>query len=290
MSDNFFSAYLMPVAIAFIMFGVGLNLRVSDFQNTFKRPNAVITGLAAQIIILPIIAFSINAFFDVNPIYKVGLILIAACPGGTTSNLVTLFLRGNLALSVTLTAFNSFIILFTIPLIVHLALYMYEGLNQNIEMPVIETAGNMLATILLPTAVGMIVRYIFAETVLRFQKTINIVMSLFLLFVFLGIFIFEKAGRGTLSEYTFLLIPTFLLNLVSMFAGYFLALKTGTSNKDRYTIAIQVGLQNSALAIYVAGNILAQPEMAVVAVIYSSFTLISTTLWAFIMKKYLYIK
>ena len=287
MSDNFFSHYLMPVAIAFIMFGMGVNLRFSDFGHIFKKPKAVITGLVAQMVILPIIAFLINAFIDIDPIYKVGLILIAVCPGGTTSNLVTLFLRGRLALAVALTAFSSFLILFTIPLIMHLALYIYEGLDTSIEMPVMETAINMTLTLLLPTVVGMSVRYYFAEIVQRAQKIINISMSLFLLFVFLGIFLFENTGSASFSEYAFLFVPTFLLNIISMFAGYFLALKAGIENRGRYTIAIQVGLQNSALAIYVASNLLNQPEMAIVAIIYSSFTIFSTTLWAFIMKKYL---
>ncbi len=277
----------MPVAISFIMFGIGLNLRFADFGNTFKKPKAVLTGLVAQMVFLPIIAFGINAIFDIDPIYKVGLILISACPGGTTSNLVTLFLRGRLALSVTLTAFNSFLIVFTIPLITHLALYMYEGLDKNIEMPILETAGNMLLTILLPTILGMTIRYFFTDLVHRTQKIINISMSLFLFFVFLGIFLFENAGSGSVSEYAYLFLPTFLLNVISMFTGYWFARISGIENRGRYTIAIQVGLQNSALAIYVASKLLNQPEIAVVAIIYSSFTLITTSFWAFLMKKYL---
>lgn len=287
MSDNFFSFYLLPLAIAFIMFGVGLNLRVTDFTQTFKKPKAVIVGLLAQIVILPLIAFAINAFSNIDPIYKVGLVLIAACPGGTTSNLVTLFLRGRLALSVTLTAFNSFLILFTIPLVAHLSLYVYEGLDKSIAMPVWETVANMLLTILLPTVLGMSLGHYFSGQVIRARKIINVAMTLFLLFVFLGIFMFESAGSGTISEYFYLIIPTFALNAIGMFAGYLLAWKVGIENRGRFTIAIQVGLQNSALAIYVASKLLGQPEMAVVAIIYSSFTLITTTFWAFIMKKYL---
>lgn len=287
MTDHLFSHYLMPVAIAFIMFGIGINLRFSDFKQTFNRPKAVITGLAAQMLLLPLIAFMINSFFDIDPIYKVGFVLIAACPGGTTSNLVTLFLKGRLALSVSLTAFNSFLILFTIPLIVKLALYLYEGLDQSITMPVMETTGNMLLTVLLPTYLGMMYRHYFPGIVHKTQKIINISMTLFLLFVFIGIFTFENAGSGSLKEYAFLFIPALLLNAVSMFAGYFLSLWVGIKNRGRFTIAIQVGLQNSALAIYVASKLLGQAEIAIVAIIYSSFTLFSTTIWAYIMKKYL---
>jgi len=287
MTKSLFSQVLMPLAIAYIMFGIGVNIDLGDFNKTFRRPKALFTGLAAQIILLPIIAFTLNMFFDIAPIYKVGLVLIAACPGGTTSNIVTLFLRGRLALSVALTALNSFIILFTIPFIMKFALYIYEGLEQDIEMPILETIGNMSLTVLLPTILGMLIRQYFPVVIRRARKIINITMTVFLLFVFIGIFTVENSGTANLSEYAFLFIPAFILNATSMFAGYMLALMMSITNRGRFTIAIQVGLQNSALAIYVAGKLLGQAEMAVIAVIYSSFTLFSTALWAYIMKKYL---
>jgi BASS family bile acid:Na+ symporter len=287
MSDNLFSHYLMPVAIAYIMFGIGINLDFAEFNRTFKRPKALFTGLVAQMLILPLVAFILNIFFDINPLYKVGLVLIAACPGGTTSNIVTLFLKGRLALSVTLTAFNSFLIIFTIPFIMKLAIFMYEGLEQEINLPLMSTVGNMLLTVLLPTVLGMLYRHYFPGIVYRIERLVNISMTVFLLFVFIGIFAFEDSGSSGISSYAFLLIPTFLLNLFSMFAGYLLALILKIRNRGRFTIAIQVGLQNSALAIYVASKLLGEPEIAVVAIIYSSFTLFSTALWAFIMKKYL---
>lgn len=287
MTDNLFSHILMPIAIAYIMFGIGVNLDMGDFNKTFRRPKALFTGLVAQLLLLPIVALLLNVFFDIDPIYKVGLVLIAACPGGTTSNIVTLFLQGRLALSVALTALNSFVILFTIPFIMKFALFIYEGLEKDIEMPIFETIGNMFLTVLLPTIFGMIFRKYFTASVHRFEKVINISMTVFLLFVFIGIFVFENSGTANLSEYVFLFIPAFLLNAISMFLGYLLALMMSIRNRGRFTIAIQVGLQNSALAIYVASKILDEPEMAVIAVIYSSFTLFSTTLWAYIMKKYL---
>ena len=205
MTDNLFSHYLMPVAIAYIMFGIGANLQFSEFRKTFRRPKALLTGLVAQMILLPLTAFILNIFFDIDPIYKVGLVLIASCPGGTTSNIVTLFLRGRLALSVTLTAFNSFLILFTIPFIVHLALIMYEGLDQDIEMPFFDTIWNMFITVLLPTIIGMLYRHYFPAIVHKTEKIINISMTIFLLFVFIGVFTFENSGNEQLSEYLFFL-------------------------------------------------------------------------------------
>lgn len=286
MSDNLFSHFLMPAAIAFIMFGIGINLRFEDFKHTFKRPKAVITGLIAQMILLPCVAFLINLFFEIDPIYKVGFVLIAACPGGTTSNLVTLFLRGRLALSVSLTAFNSFLILFSIPIITAVALRVYEGSETHISLPVAETIGNMVLTVLLPTFVGMLYRHFFSRIVHQTKRIINISMTAFLLFVFVGIFAFQDAGAAGLSDYLFLFLPAFLLNFLSMVVGYLFALISGIRNRGRFTIAIQVGLQNSALAIFIASKLLDQSEIAVVAIIYSSFTLFTTTFWAYLMKKY----
>lgn len=287
MTGSLFSHYLMPVAIAYIMFGIGINLNFADFNKTFKRPKALFTGLIAQIVVLPIVAFVLNFFIDIDPMFKVGLVLIAACPGGTTSNIVTLFLKGRLALSVTLTAFNSFLILFTIPFVIKLAIYMYIGTELEISLPVGSTIGNMLLTVLMPTIIGMVFRQYFPVITLKWEKFINISMTVFLLLVFIGVFIQEDSGTAGWEAYTFLLVPTFLLNFISMFVGYLLALLIKIRNRGRFTIAIQVGLQNSALAIYVASKLIGEAEIAIVAIIYSSFTIFSTTLWAFIMKKYL---
>jgi len=288
MSPNLFSYYLLPIAIAYIMFGIGINLNLDDFRETFKSPRAIIVGLVAQMILLPIVAFTLNMFFDYGPIYKAGLVLIAICPGGTTSNLVTFFLKGRLALSVALTAMNSFLIIFTIPLILHVTLKMYEGLDTQISLPIQATILNMFLSVLLPTIVGMVIRYYFPKFIARQENFINISMTVFLLFVFAGVFIFENAGTSEdMSEYAFLFLPAFLLNIISMFVGYGFARIFNVDNYGRFTIAIQVGLQNSALAIFVASKLLGQAEMALVAIIYASFTLFTTTLWAWLMKKLL---
>jgi bile acid:Na+ symporter, BASS family len=288
MSPNLFSHYLLPIAIAYIMFGIGINLNLSDFRETFKKPKAIIVGLIAQMVLLPIVAFILNMFFDYGPIYKAGLVLIAICPGGTTSNLVTFFLKGRLALSVALTSINSFLIIFTIPVIMHFTLKMYEGFDTKISLPVWATIANMFSTVLLPTIVGMLFRHYFPKFIARHEHFINLSMTVFLLFVFAGVFIFENAGTTEeMSEYAFLFLPAFLLNLISMFVGYFFARIFNIDNYSRFTIAIQVGLQNSALAIFVASKLLGQAEMALVAIIYASFTLFTTTLWAWLMKKYL---
>ena len=287
MIQNLFSNLLMPVAIAFIMFGIGLNLRFQDFGIIFSRPKAIIIGLVAQMILLPLIAFALNHFLDISPILKVGFVLIAACPGGTTSNLVTLFLRGRLALAVALTAFSSFLILFTIPIIVNIALRIYEGHEEDISLPFAGTVLDIFLTVLLPTILGMLLRELRPVFANALRKPINNLMLIILLLAFVGIILFENQGSGDILRHKNLFLPSFLLNLISMLAGYLLALFSGINNRGRFTIAIQVGLQNSALAIYVASKLLGQNEMAIVAVVYGTFTLFTTAFYAYLMKRYL---
>ncbi len=287
MSDNLFSHFLMPAAIALIMAGIGLNLRFSDFGSILIRPKAIITGLVAQMVFLPVVAFIMNLFLQIPPELKVGFIIIAACPGGSTSNLVTLLLRGRLALSVTLTAFNSFLILFTIPAIIGLALAIYLGKQQEISLPFFVTVKDIFITVLLPTLVGMIFRYFYPGTAERMKKFVSYLVTGFLLFVFLGMIFFEKEETGSVLEYSNLVLPAFLLNVFTMFAGFYLAKLLRINHRGQFTIAIQVGLQNSALAIYVSSKLLGQSDMAMVAVVYGSFTLFTTAFWAWIMKKYL---
>ena len=286
MSDHLFSHILMPIAIAIIMFGIGINLKFRDFGQIFVKPKAILTGLFAQMIVLPLFAFGLNYFWDISPALKVGFILIAACPGGTTSNLVTLFLRGRLALSVTLTAFNSFLILFTIPAIVNLALLTYLGRQAEIQLPFDIAIKEIFLAVLLPTIFGMLVRELRPGWCSKLRTPLNYIMTAFLLLVFLGIILFENNDNDIL-QYTNLFLPAFVLNATTMFAGYLVSRLVGINNRGRFTIAIQVGLQNSALAIYVASKLLGQTEMAMVAVVYGSFTLFSTALWAWIMKRYM---
>ncbi len=288
MSENLFSHILMPIAIALIMFGIGINLKFRDFGQIFIKPKAVLTGLFAQMVVLPLFAFGLNYFWDISPVLKVGFILIAACPGGTTSNMVTLFLRGRLALSVTLTAFNSFLILFTIPAIVNLALLVYLGHQEQIQLPFDTTIKEIFLAVLLPTILGMLMKEFKPAWSTKLRTPLNYAMTLFLLLVFLGIVFFENNGSDkNILHYTNLFLPAFVLNVTTMFAGYLVSRFVGITNRGRFTIAIQVGLQNSALAIYVASKLLDQNEMAMVAVVYGSFTLFSTAFWAWIMKKYL---
>lgn len=280
-----FNLWFMPLAISIVMFGIGLNLRFRDFRTILLRPKAVLTGLALQMIALPLIAFLIIWFWDIDPIHKVGFILIAACPGGTMSNLVTFILKGHLALSVALTAFNSFLILITIPLVVNLAAFVFLGQQPEFSLGFMDTFGEVLRNVIIPVLLGIgineLLRKRYTVDLNRYFRYLVIVVML----VMVGAVLLEDQKEGQRwFENLNLLLPLLVLNISTVLAGYFGGKAAGLHHRINYTIAVELGLQNSALAIFIATKVLAQPQMALVAVLYASFSFILTLLLAFGLK------
>jgi len=271
------------------MFGLGLSLERRDFKNVFVYPKAIFTGLIAQMILLPLIAFLLVGFTDLPPVVKVGFILIAACPGGSASNLVTHLLKGNVALCISLTAVNSLLILITLPLIVNFGLAVFMGHTTNIQLPLLSTILKIFYTTLIPTFLGMYIRHKNSRLANMLSRPMQVIMTVLLFSVFAALIIFEEQTTDTgISKYGYLFLYAIMLNLAAMLIGFFFSRKMGLDNRNNYTISIQVGLQNSALAIYVASSLLEHREMAMVAVVYSSFTFFSTLLFGYLAKKFGY--
>ncbi len=282
-----FSSYALPGVLFFIMFGMGMSLEKKDFSKIFIYPKPIFTGLFAQMIILPVIAFILISLTNLSPVIKVGFILIAACPGGSASNLVAHLLKGNVALCISLTAINSLLILITLPLIVKLALWLYMGTEHEIHLPLWDTVIKIFFTTIIPTILGMAVRKQSERFADRMEQPLKVAMLAALFAVFAAILIYEdRSADAGIMRHLELLPWALLLNFLAMAAGFFFARSVKCKNKNNFTISIQVGMQNSALAIYVAANLLNNKPMAVVAVVYSSFTFFSTMLFGYIGKKY----
>ena len=156
--QTIFSDVFLPVTLAVITMGMGLSLTEKDFQNIFVRPRAVITGLLSQMILLPVLGFIVARFSHIDPYLKVGLMIIAACPGGATSNLITYMLRGNVALSISMTALKSIITLITIPLVVALSLAFFIHQDADIHLRVGDTILNVFLITILPAWFGTRIR------------------------------------------------------------------------------------------------------------------------------------
>lgn len=278
--------FIIPLAIALIMYGIGLNLKFKNFERVFVYPKAILLGLTSQVILLPIIAFIMAWLLPIDPLYKVGIVLIASAPGGTASNLVTAMLKGRVALSVSMTSFNSFIILVSIPFYVSTALYLFLGKETEISLSFQNTVQEILLTVVIPVILGVLTNEYGPKKIIRnMKKPLRIILPALLLVVFAYALFFDDTGQpaeflGNIE----LLIPLILFNFITMYMGYKVAQLASLKARDRYTIAVEMGLQNSALAIFIATQILENSEISLVAILYSSFTFFSTWGIAWLMK------
>lgn len=289
MSPTLFSDILLPVTLGVIMGGMGLSLTLDDFRNIFRYPKDVVIGLICQMILLPAVAFGLAYISGYRPELQVGFVLIAACPGGATSNLISYLLKANVPLSISLTSLNSLITLISIPLLVNLGLWAFMGETTSIELPVLDTMLRIFLVVLLPVFIGIMIRRYFHDFADRLDKPLRFVLPALLLFVFLGVMFLDEKDPAAppLWDYLFLFPLAFALNLVAMTLGFFASRLVKLKKISQVTIAIEVGLQNSALAIFVASSLLGNREMAMVAVVYGAFTFFSTAGIAWTLNRFL---
>jgi BASS family bile acid:Na+ symporter len=279
---------LLSLTLAFIMLGVGLSLTMGSFKNLFLFPKALIIGLSSQIIVLPVIAFVISSFSNMPLPYKVGLIILAACPGGTTSGLLTYYFKGNVALSITFTAINSIITLFTIPFIVNLSLLHFYGQTTLIHLSYLETIIQIFAITIIPASIGVLIRTYRPVFALKAQRPVKVLLTVALAIVFLMLFFAgnNKGGTGiTTSEVLNILPYALLLNALCMVWGFLLGLLTKLGISNSYTIGIEASVHNTTLAFLVAGTLLHNPEMEKPALIYAMFSFWTAILYSVIIKK-----
>jgi len=284
--SSLFSDIFLPVTLAVITLGMGLSLTEKDFRNIFVHPRAVVTGLLCQMMLLPLIAFFIARISNIDPLLKVGLMIIASCPGGATSNLVTYLLRGNVALSISMTAINSIITLVTIPLVVGLSLGFFLHQDAEIQMNVGETILKVFLITLVPAFMGTRIRKWRPSAADKLEGPLRIILPLLLAVIYAGVLFINGEGESaSWKDFASILPYTFALHLVAMITGLLVARLVSLRLIDRFTISIEVGLQNSALAIFVAATLLQSQSMAVVPVVYGSFTFFTTLLFGWLVKK-----
>ncbi|MDJ0579602.1 bile acid:sodium symporter family protein [Crocosphaera sp.] len=267
MESNFLSAVFLPLALFLIMMGMGLGLKIVDFKRIFIEPKGVILGLVAQLIVLPIVGFILAAIFPLTPELAVGVVILAACPGGATSNVISYLVQGNVALSVTLTAIGSLITIITIPLVINLGMQMFMGADTTLQLPVLTSITQIAVITLLPISLGMFINKYQPKLAAKLEKIFKW-LSLF----FLGLIIFGLMVKGRATLLSSLLQVggvTLSLNLLTMFLGYAIASLAKLDDKSRKTITVEVGIQNGTLAITIASVLLNSPTMAIPAGIYS---------------------
>lgn len=289
---DFFSRILLPTVLGFIMLGMGLSLTRKDFRNIFVQPKGVITGLVGQMVFLPVFAFFIAEWWPgLRPEFKAGIVLIAACPGGATSNLIAHLLRGNVALSVSMTTVNSFLTLFTIPTIMNIALVYFSPAPEKveIELPILDTVYKVLFITVLPTLVGILIRARNTRFALLLERPLKVVMPILLaLAVSAAVFLEAREGKAVpIQDYIDVLPATLTLNGLGLAIGYGLAFVMSLGTASSLTISVEVGLQNSALAITIASSplILDNPTIAAPAAAYSLFSFFTALIFGLAVKR-----
>ncbi|MDX2306354.1 MAG: bile acid:sodium symporter family protein [Microscillaceae bacterium] len=290
MEDPIFSVYILPIVLSLVMLGLGLSLTMQDFKNIFIQPIGLITGLCCQMIVLPTIALVLAQVSGLSPELQVGIVLVAACPGGAISNLINYMLGANLALSVSMTAVNSFLVIFTIPTIMEVTLWYFLGDQgeRSIHLPFWSTILQILLITVIPCLVGIYIRYLNKILAYMLERPLHIIMPFLLAFAMLGAIFFDKkeAFSFDFGEYSGVAVFTFLLNILGMLSGYWLAYGFRLGKDNQITIAIEVGMQNTALAITIATSplFLNNFEMAIPASIYALFTFFTAVAFGLIVK------
>lgn len=267
MQSNLFTAVLLPLALAIVMLGMGLSLVPEDFKRITRYPKAVSVGTVCQVLLLPLVGALITLVVPMQPAIAVGLIVLAVCPGGPSSNLVTYLAKGDVALSVTLTAVSSIITVFTIPLFTNLAVQHFLGKSAAIALPIGSTMLQIFLITLLPTAIGMAIRQQFPNTARRLEKQMSrIAVGLLALIIVL---LLVREGNKLPGFLVQVGIGVVLLNLLAMLAGFLAGKLFRLSLAQQICIAIEVGIQNGTLAITITAGLLNNPDMAVPAAVYS---------------------
>ncbi|MBE9214751.1 bile acid:sodium symporter family protein [Plectonema cf. radiosum LEGE 06105] len=294
MEASFFTAVFLPVALAVIMLGMGLSLVPDDFLRVAKYPKAVAVALINQLIILPAIAFVIAKVIPMPNYIAVGLLILALCPGGATSNLITYFAQGDVALSVTLTALSSTITVFTIPVASNLALQYFIGTTaaissrldaSRITLPIGTTMLQIFAIALLPIGLGMSIKQRFPEFAFRLEKVTSKIAIAFLILIISGLIIREWSRLpGFIAQVG---IAVVLLNISAMMVGFYISKLFNLSIPQQICIAIEVGFQNGTLAITITAGLLNNPDMAIPAAIYSLFMYITGLLTIYYGRRYI---
>ena len=264
----------LPISLAIIMFGMGLTLVVGDFSRLFTYPKAVIVGLCNQLIFLPLIGFSIILLFDLSSSMAIGIMILALCPGGPTSNLITQVARGNIGLSVTLTALASLITVFTIPIILSKAITYFTGeTGVVIELPIVQTMLQILIITVIPVSIGMVIRKKNEGFALRMERPMRTASTVLFVIIFLLVMIANKDLIVEAMKEVGL--ATLLLNLSTMALGYITARAFRIKGKSQISITIESGIQNGTLAFVIATTILNNVEMGLPTGAYSIWMFIT---------------
>lgn len=257
---------LFPLVLGTVMFGLGLALQWRDFWQVVRFPKAAAIGLAGQIILLPLGAFVLLSLYPFPALVAGGLIILSACPGGAVSNAIVFVARGDVALSVSLTALSSVVTIFTIPLIVGVGMAQFADVDARLTIGVVDTLRQLGAMILAPMAAGMLVRFLWPDFAVRAERIFRLLAIVLVLLMFVaGAFVADGVG---LADVELALLGVAGLIAIVLPLGFLLAKAGRLTQAQSMTVMVEIGVQNAATGYVVAGTLLGQPDMILAIGIY----------------------
>jgi len=280
---NVVTDVILPLALAFIMFALGLGLTGADFLRVIKRPRDFFVGTFSQIILLPIIAFILVKLWPISPELAIGVMIIAAAPGGVTSNILTSFAKGDVALSISLTAIISLLSVITVPFIILMSLTLIENSGLDLNISLTNMAISMFLIVTVPVIIGMIFRKFASNVAITFEPIAKKISAVLFVIVLLGAILAEK--DNVVSYFAQAGLITLVLNVVMMVVAYYIAQLLASGTQQKKCITIECGLQNGTLAIFVATSIFGGGIYVIPAATYSLIMFATSLIFVYLVRK-----
>ena len=279
---NFVTDVILPLALAFIMFTLGLGLSISDFSNVFKKPKNFLIGLVSQLIFLPIVGLVLVIIWPLPIEIAIGVMLIAAAPGGVTSNILTFFARGDVALSVSLTAVMSLLSAVSVPIVLAISIGLIGDSSLPESISLTGIALSMFLIVTLPVLLGMGVRSFLNNLTLKIEKSARLISTLLFVLVLLGAILAERENVVSYFAQTGLVV--LVLNILMMLIAFYWSGLFGTGISQKKAIAIECGLQNGTLAIFVGTTVFGGGLYIIPAATYSLIMYLTSLLFIYFIK------
>ena len=280
---NIVTDVILPLALAFIMFVLGLGLTGGDFLRVAKQPRDFFVGAFSQIILLPIIAFILVKIWSIAPELAIGVMIIAAAPGGVTSNLLTSFAKGDVALSISLTAIISLLCVFTIPFIVLTSVELLSSTNVTKDISILSMSRDMFLIVTVPVILGMLLRRFASGFSLKFEPSAKKISAILFVLVLLGAIAAER--ENVISYFAQAGLITLALNLIMMITAYYIAQIFVSGVAQKRCITIECGLQNGTLAIFVATSIFGGGMYVIPAATYSLIMFATSLIFIYFVRR-----
>ena len=280
---NIVTDVILPLALAFIMFVLGLGLTGSDFLRVVKQPRNFFVGAFSQIILLPIIAFILVKIWPIAPELAIGVMIIAAAPGGVTSNLLTSLAKGDVALSISLTAIISLLCVITIPFIVLTSVGLLSDSSITQDISLFSMSRDMFLIVTVPVILGILIRRFASGAALKFEPIAKKISIVLFVLVLLGAIAAER--ENVISYFAQAGLITFVLNVVMMIVAYCVAKLLASGMKQKKCITIECGLQNGTLAIFVATSIFGGGMYVIPAATYSLIMFATSLIFVYLVRK-----